>query len=238
MTRPTAILARCLLLAWLGTAVSAGHAAVPAEVFASAEATVRAALGRGAESTDVAALPLDARLRLAPCTTPLDSTLHGALTANTRRATVRVRCTGDNPWKLYVPVRITRRVDVPVAKRDLPAGAILAATDLAVEQRALADLPSGTVTSVDAVIGRELRQAVPGGYPLGRYQLRDPIVVNRGQFVTIESSNASIVVKMGGISQSAGITGSVVTVRNQSSGQYIQARVIDGRRVQALGAAR
>ena len=228
-----AMLLMTVALTALGQAEGIPHASISV----AATAAVQAALGGGAASTDLEPQPLDPRLRLSECEVPLDARLTGPLPGNASRAVVRVQCRGVRPWKVYVSVAIQRRADVAVAARVLEAGTVVTAADLRTETRVLAQLPGDALIAIDAIVGREIRHRIPAGSAIRRHQVRVPELVRRGQFVTIESSSGSIIVKMGGIVQSPGAAGSIVRVRNQTSGRLIQARVVDAGRVAALGGA-
>ena len=209
-------------------------AATMAAIGDAAERAVRNVLGDN-PATTLSAERLDPRLRLAPCDRPLAARLNAPLGSNARRATVRVDCPGTQAWKLYVSVSIRRQIAVPIATRPIAAGSVLAAADFELVQRTAGDLPNNTVTTLNALVGRQLVQPVMVGEPVRSHQMRNPIVVKRGQFVTIESKKGPIIVKMGGIVQSAGSAGGIVSVRNQQSGRLIQARIVDANRVTALG---
>ncbi|HEY3749124.1 MAG TPA: SAF domain-containing protein [Pseudonocardiaceae bacterium] len=70
--------------------------------------------------------------------------------------------------------RETADVDVVVAARDLTPGNTLAQADLSIRQLPAAVVPSGALTSRDAVIGRVLASAVRAGEPLTDVRLVGP----------------------------------------------------------------
>ncbi|MEM8983246.1 MAG: flagellar basal body P-ring formation chaperone FlgA [Pseudomonadota bacterium] len=203
----------------------------------TAEMHVTEALGAADTEAVVAAEALDNRLRLDPCTTALHATLTAPITNRSARAVVRVACSGPQPWKLYVTVRVDRYSDVAVVVRPLPRGHRLKPNDLRLVRRAVTEIPTDTVTTIPALLGQALRQPLRAGDVVRRYQIEAPQLLTRGQSVTIVAGSSQFRVHMNGIVQSAGAAGGVVRVRNLSSGRMIQARVVDERHVVALGAS-
>ncbi|MEO1036248.1 MAG: flagellar basal body P-ring formation chaperone FlgA [Pseudomonadota bacterium] len=192
----------------------------------------------GGVDSEYRAEPLDPRLNLAPCSTPLAATLNAPLQPNARRAVVRVACGSPQPWKVYVSVHLRRLIDVAVAARPLAPGEVLRPDDFVMRRRALADLPPDVLPAMRSIAGQELRQALLPGDVVRRHQLRRPVVLARGQLVAIVSEVPGVSVRMRGVAQSAGTAGAIIAVKNLSSGRLVQARVLDADRVAALGITR
>ena len=92
----------------------------------AAEAAARKALPGPAA---VVADSPDPRLRLAQCTQPLAATVP-ANGVRSARFTAEVRCDGSQPWRLYLPVRVTSTRPVVVASRALARDTVLAPGDV------------------------------------------------------------------------------------------------------------
>ena len=168
---------------------------------------------------------LDARLRLAACSRPLESYLPaGAQPAG--RTTVGVRCPGPAGWSIMVPAQVRRQVDVIVAVTPLARGVTLAASDLRTLQRDVGELPPGYVGRLAEVVGKQLRQPVLAGNVLVHSQIESPLLVRRGDPVTVISRTGALEVRASGEALTDGSDGDSVRVRNTLSKKMIQATVI------------
>lgn len=171
----------------------------------------------------------DARLNLSPCQVPLVvQPLH--LGAIQSAVTLSVSCAAPEPWRVYVPVRVSAMGDVLVARRALSAGTVLAAEDVAVARRQITDLSYGYLQRAESGVGSILRRPLAEGAVILPALLTRPMTVRRGQQVVIEAVQGSIQVQGAGESLADGATGGRVRVRNLASGRVVEGLVqADGR---------
>lgn len=106
-----------------------------------------------------------------------------------------------------------------VALRNLPAGTILAAADVAVAPSTRAGLAPAEA------VGRQLRTAVYEGRPILTGQLTTPTLVSRNQLVTLAYENAALRIETEGRALGAGGAGDVIRVMNLSSRATLMARI-------------
>ena len=106
-----------------------------------------------------------------------------------------------------------------VATRNLPAGTILAAEDVAV-----APAPRAGLAPAEAV-GRQLRTAVYEGRAISKGQLTTPTLVSRNQLVTLAYENAALRIETEGRALGAGGEGDLIRVMNLSSRATLMARI-------------
>ena len=106
-----------------------------------------------------------------------------------------------------------------VAIRNLPAGTILAAGDVAV-----APSPRAGLAPADA-LGKQLRIAVYEGRPISKGQLSTPTLVSRNQLVTLAYENAALRIETEGRALGAGGEGDLIRVMNLSSRATLMARI-------------
>jgi flagellar basal body P-ring formation protein FlgA len=167
---------------------------------------------------------VDSRLRLAPCGQGLNAfTTPGSRLLGTVH--VGVRCSGDRPWLVYVPVKITVQDIVLVASRPLPRGHLLTQQDFAVVKQDIKDLPAGYLREVTAVVGKQLKQPIMPGAVLTGSSLEQNALVKRGDTVTIVAQSSGIEVRAAGQALSNAGLGQAVEVRNLSSKRSIRATV-------------
>jgi flagella basal body P-ring formation protein FlgA len=134
-----------------------------------------------------------------------------------------------------VYARVERMVMAAFAVRSIERGELVRRSD--VELRPFGgSLPSTAVTSPEAVIGKEAAQRVPEGtLVLGSY-VRSPIVVRRGERVSVRARAAGIVVSTFAIAQQDGGVGDLVTVEVIDRKERYAARVSGVRELEVFAA--
>lgn len=184
-------------------------------------ALARARVAMPSAHLRVHAVRLDSRLRLARCALPLQT----SASSGSRRAAnvlVIVRCPGPHPWKLYVPVTIRARLRVLVAAQSLSRGMQVQAGMLGRADRDVSKLPYGYFVRAGKVEGQVLRRNVAPGTVLTPEMLRPPLLVRRGQIVTISAGSGGFSVTTQGVALQSGARGALVRVRNTRSNRVLQ----------------
>lgn len=175
---------------------------------------------------------LDPRLRLVACEFPL-STFAPHPSARPGHMTVGVRCDGQRPWTLYVPVRVHSYLEVLTVGGTIPRGRVLQDDDLRPMRKSLATLPHGYFTDPAAVVGMETRRALRAGEILAPNAVAEPQMVSRGQEVWLTAATGGISVSAKAEALQDGARGARIQVRNLSSGRVVEAEVVGPNRVQA-----
>jgi flagella basal body P-ring formation protein FlgA len=199
---------------------------------AAAEA-VRSAAGDTAGSIEVIADSPDPRLRLPRC----EEALKAALPAASRlsgRLTVEVGCRGNRPWRLYLPVRIESSRPVVVAARSLTRDTILTPGDVRMAKLGPGISGYGAIADPAQVTGQRLRRSLEAGAPVSVALLEAPLMVRRGQQVTLEAMAGNFAVRVSGVARTDGALGELIEVENGSSGKTVQAVVRSERTVEVL----
>lgn len=173
---------------------------------------------------------IDSRLSLAPCTIPLEP--FSGNSNSSANMIVGVRCEGVQPWKIYVPVRVAIYKKVVVASNPLNKGIPLTADDLRLTEQNTANLTSGFYTEKDALIGKVLTRSVSAGMPLTNAYLENPVLIQRGQMVTLIVKKGELEVTSHGIALNKGRIGDVIAVKNTSSKRVIEGTVMTGQTVE------
>ena len=121
-----------ILLSLAASATGAPQRWQPTEsIAAAAEAYVLGRIGPKAKRTSVRAGALDSRHRLALCSDELEPFMRRGAKIEVRTI-FGVRCTGEKPWTVYLPVEVIVTDRVLVASLTLPRGHVLTAEDLVV----------------------------------------------------------------------------------------------------------
>ena len=215
-----------LLLSMMGTAQLAGagiqsHESIRATArehtlkqFDGSREGVRATVGH-----------LDNRLRLSHCSKKLE-TFSPPGRRNNHKQTVGVRCSGAEPWTLYVPVTVSIQKKILVANRELPRGSTVTREDVALQERDVAALRGGYLETPEKIIGRTLKRTLRKNDVVTPAQLLTPRTVKRGSQVTILAKAGTLQVRMSGKALSDGSKGEQIRVLNNSSQRQIEAIVI------------
>lgn len=177
----------------------------------------------GASRVELSVGALDSRLAFAPCAEPI------AVAADLRRVQARVNarvsCAAPSPWAIQVPVELRLFRPVLVATRELQRGDTVGEQDI--EQREHNVLAAGASPLVHAadVLGLQARRTIPAGSALLASLLEQPVLVRRGDRVSVDSAPGAISVRISGEAMGTARRGERVRVRNLQSGRIIDAVV-------------
>ena len=183
-------------------------------------------LKRPNEEIQVIVGQLDLRLRLNPCSIPLQAFRQYYETKQTL-STVGVRCNDSKPWSLYVPVSVKNLKMVAILKHGVIRNTIISEDDIALEKRNINRLTSGYFDATDQLIGKIITQNLSSGAVLTKHHVKAATAVNRGQSVTLIAKNAVIEVRMKGVAMSKGAIGERIKVKNTNSKRIIEGTIID-----------
>jgi flagella basal body P-ring formation protein FlgA len=84
------------------------------------------------------------------------------------------------------------------------------------------------------VVGQRLRRSLEAGAPVSAALLDAPLMVRRGQQVTLEALAGNFAVRVSGVARADGALGELIEVENGSSGKTVQAVVRSERTVEVL----
>lgn len=148
-----------------------------------------------------------------------------------------VICADSPGWRREVAVKARVSAQVLVMTDDVALGQPVAADRLRLERRDVSATPDA-LSDAEAVVGRTGRNTLHAGQMLAKRLLQAPVLVQRGQAVGIQATQAGIAVTVSGEALDSGREGDVVRVRNTRSGKVIRARVLSAEVVepQVMGA--
>lgn len=139
------------------------------------------------------------------------------------------------PAALAATAADTAGVRIVVPARDIARGQTIADSDLTYATVQGGGLMAGTVTSFDAVKGMEARRVLHAGETLRADDVRRPVVVAKGQTVTMTFDAPGVQLTAMGRAMSEGGLGDTVTVQNPASFRMVSAVVIGPGTVRATG---
>ena len=176
---------------------------------------------------------LDPRLRLPRCDVGLEAFQRDDASIS-RRTIVGVRCTGNRPWKVYIPIDVAVNQTVLVSRRTLPRGHKLAAGDLQTEQRDVSRLSGGYFVEHEAVIGQRLKQRIMAGRVIAPALLAADTIIRRGQSVTLIVQNDRLNIRMAGRAMMDGAVNQRIRVENLTSQRVVEGLVRSPEYVEVL----
>ena len=170
---------------------------------------------------DVQVAPLDARIRLESCATPI-ITPRG----NRRYGRIPVAVSCSKPqWNVFMTATVRVQKEVVVAKAPLARGKLLSATDLTTRMTDLSDLRQQYYEDASHISGMQLKRPLQAGSVLYGSMVKVPIAVRRGDKVVIVASRGSVNISVPGESLENGMPGEQIRVRNQQSQKVVHAWV-------------
>lgn len=166
---------------------------------------------------------LDNRLRLPRCSDLWSVKIPSNLSAG--RITVPVECNSGHTWQVFVTAEIKLMIEVVVAKHSIRRGEILMDNDLIDTVMDMSNLRQGYLIDKKDAVGYELKRNVALGEPLRHQILAMPMVISRGEMVSISAVSSAMSVEASGTALSNGRVGDLIRVRNNRSGRIVQAKV-------------
>jgi len=127
------------------------------------------------------------------------------------------------------PVRISGTLveteEIVVLARPIARGEPVRESDILLERRPRAEIPSDAVTQLGTVIGQAARRALRAGQTLRPADLMKPDLVGRNEMVTILFEAPGLSLTARGKALAAGAEGETITVLNPQSKRVLQATV-------------
>lgn len=169
---------------------------------------------------------LDNRLKLAYCSSPLETSL-AAGSKFSGKTTVHVKCNDENQWTIFVNANIHLYSLVIHTAEPLAKGHILSRDDLIASEIDLGNARYGYFTDMESLIGKQVKFRLPQNKIIRVNYVKTPTLVKRGEMVTIIAENTGYSVKMSGTAMSSGARGDRVQVKNISSQRIVEGIVME-----------
>lgn len=191
---------------------------------AGRQAVVEEAGRSGLQGVQVEATVLALPRTPMACAEPQIETVDARNPARLRLALVCPGATGAAARQL-VQLRATLSAEVVVMAADAPANQPLGEQALVLERRDISTVPDAS-SDLSQVAGLSPRRPMRAGQIVRTRMLAAPMLVRRGDGVTIVVHSGAVEVRNAGEALEAGREGEVVRVRNSATGRVIRARVI------------
>ncbi len=164
---------------------------------------------------------IDPRLRLQLCDQSLISSETNPHTRASQRV-VKVSCPGSKPWSIFIPVKVSQRAKVLVAKKVIYRGTRISAEDLIFSEKNLERLTRGYFLSAQDINAMLAKRTITAKTIITPGHLKLPFLIKKGQKVTIIAEVSGIEIKMQGKAMMNGAKGDLIKVKNSSSEKVLQ----------------
>ncbi len=184
-------------------------------------------------TVNVSVRKIDPRLKLNQCDVPLAFELQGQTIK--RNTSIKVRCESSiSPWSIFTISTITQEMDVITASGELPRRHIITAADLNTSKKDIYRLRGGYSVEESDLIGQQIVRPIRAGTVIYQNQLELPVIIQKGDKVTIVTKRGALSVINQGIALQDAIKGERIRVKNDESNRTIQGEAVSIGRVEVL----
>ncbi len=187
---------------------------------------VRAQIPDDIQIKAVTASKIDSRIRFKSCSQSLEasSTLNKRIAKNW---TVNVRCYGETPWSIYIPVKAHLSRKVLVSKTTITRGETITADKLKLVDHEISNARQNYFSDPADITGREARRTIRPARVINSSMLQEALLVHRKEPVLIIARSQKIQISMKGTALKNGHYNQIIKVRNNSSRKIIDALVTE-----------
>ena len=121
--------------------------------------------------------------------------------------------------------------------KSLPRGALICAADVRLEQGQLIDEAGDAFPAIDEVVGQQTTRAIPAGTLLDRSCIRPPLLVRRGEVITVYARSAGIQVRTAAKARQEGSLGDLIQIESLTDRAAYLARVCGVQEVEVYARA-
>lgn len=170
---------------------------------------------------------LNSAERLPTCTQALGVTVASDDPSPLSRQRLELSCADTPGWSVTALVQASVFLPAVHAARVIERGQTIAAEQLQLQEVNVGRASRGFYNSLDEVIGQGAKRRVRAGQLIAPNLLTTPLLIRRGQQVTIIASQDGISASATGEALANGREGEVIRVRNLGSQKVIEAQVVE-----------
>jgi len=142
------------------------------------------------------------------------------------RTNLQVRCKSAKPYSLRVTVNVEVWAKLYVATFSLPRGHVMTNSDLTQRELELSRLFATPIANKGEIVGMETKRSIRDGRILERKMFNLPLMVRRGDVVSLHLDSGNVSVTTTAVSLEDGRKDSLIKVRNENSGEILTVRVV------------
>jgi flagella basal body P-ring formation protein FlgA len=126
---------------------------------------------------------------------------------------------------LAVKAKVSVAPAVVVAVRAVPRGAVIQASDVQLDRSQPVVGKGELATTLEDVVGKEAAQAIAAGRPIDRDAVRQPVLVRKGEVVTVYVRSPGVQVRTAARAKDTGSRGELIAVESLENRKSFLARV-------------
>lgn len=169
--------------------------------------------------------PLDKRLKLERCSTPLQASLPYNISNHTNTS-VSIQCLSGNGWKIFVSAKIKNIKNIYINQNTIKKGQFITVADLSLKKTDINTLRNGYFTHTDKLIGNIAVRNIRANSILTPHMIEKPNLIHKGDRVTLLVSKRGFEVRMQGQAMTHGGAGEHIRVRALSSKRVIEGIIV------------
>lgn len=139
---------------------------------------------------------------------------------------IEVSCKLKRTWSLILTADIEVWQKVVVLRNHIARGETLTNHHLSLQLRNIADLSRGYFSLISDVQGNISKRSLRSGSAINQTMITKPIILKRGQAVTLRVNRPGLSVNMKGIALKKGREGDIIKVKNSSSEKILYGKIL------------
>ncbi|PJG60249.1 flagellar basal body P-ring formation chaperone FlgA [Aeromonas cavernicola] len=170
---------------------------------------------------DITVARIDERLSLTRCEHNLSISLPGKMEIR-RNTVVYLKCEEENPWDVYLPVRVSIQKPYVTVSEPISKGALLNRAQLTLAYQDQMLIRGDYLTNPDTLVGVRSKRDINPNQPIRMSQI---CVVCKGDQVTLTAENSRMQIKTTARALQDGSFGETILLVNMRSGKTVQGEV-------------
>lgn len=159
------------------------------------------------------------------CSSPLEVKSTNALRLG--RNSIEVSCPHLSSWSLMLNANIEVWREVVVLRDHLSRGQRVKSSSLTLQQRNIGDLQRGYFTEIKGITGHVSKRSLKAGTAISPGMINLPIIIKRGQAITLRAERPGFTVNMKGFALKKGREGDKIKVKNSNSDKVLFGTVVN-----------
>ncbi|MCK5647726.1 MAG: flagellar basal body P-ring formation protein FlgA [Gammaproteobacteria bacterium] len=185
---------------------------------------VRSQLPEDVTIKTIKAGKIDSRIHFKQCSQALEAS-SSISKRITKSWTIGVRCYGDTPWSIYIPVKTILSRKMFVSKTTIIRGEIITPDKITLMEQQISHQNQKHFSILANITGREARRTIRPNRVINSSMLQEALLVRKKESVLIYAKSQTLQVSMKGTALKNGRYNEMIKVRNNSSKKIIDALV-------------
>ena len=173
---------------------------------------------------------IDNRLKLRKCPNSIEIAVTGGF-VKPGRNTMQVSCSSDTPWRIFITGQVHVLRNVLLTNAPISKGHRITASDIKIKKMDISKLPMNYFQDKALVINKVAKRNIRAGSVLNANILTVPLLIKRGDNVSIIAANNGFTITMKGIAMANGSKGDNIRVKNIRTKKIIQGIIINSHSV-------